>query len=522
MTSGTGVDQRFTARATCTKDGWTCQGNLCKAGPTANCVPRVCTTANGDQYCGDIGDGCGSTVGCGTTCTKTGWTCQDSLCKAGPTAGCVPLTCTTANGDQYCGTIGDDCGNSLDCGATCAKTGWTCQDNLCKGQPPACTPFTCNPASGGQYCGTIGDGCGNSLDCGTDCSAAGSGWVCGSNNVCVGDATCKPLTCVASSGDNYCGTIGDGCGGTLDCSATCPKDGWVCDQGLCKAGPTAGCVPKTCTTASGDQYCGDIGDGCGSTLHCGTTCAKDGWTCQDNLCKAGPTAGCTPLACTTANGDQYCGDIGDGCGSTDTLLNHLREGRLDLPGPSVQGRADRWLHAAHLRDRQWRPVLRHHRRRLRQLARLRDHLQQERLDLPGQPVQGGADRWLHAAHLQPGLGGPVLRNHRRRLRQLARLRHGLLGCWQRLGVRQQERVRGRDGCVKATCSNAKGVQQYCGTIGDGCGGTLSCSPTCANGVPCGAVTANVCETCGNLCLKQVRCDGGATTSLSGTVYDPAG
>jgi len=41
-------------------------------------------------------------------------------------------------------------------------------------------------------------------------------------------------------------------------------------------------------------------------------------------------------------------------------------------------------------------------------------------------------------------------------------------------------------------------------------------------VPCGAVTANVCESCNNLCLKQVRCDSGATTSISGTVYDPAG
>jgi hypothetical protein len=76
--------------------------------------------------------------------------------------------------------------------------------------------------------------------------------------------------------------------------------------------------------------------------------------------------------------------------------------------------------------------------------------------------------------------------------------------------------------VKATCNNAKGVQQYCGNIGDACGGTLSCPPTCSSGVACGAVTANVCETCGNLCLKRVRCSGTATTSISGTVYDPAG
>ena len=301
---GDGCGSTLDCPATCTKDGWTCQSNLCKAGPTANCVPRSCATANGDQYCGEIGDGCGSTVDCGTICTKTGWTCQDRQCKAGPSSGCVPLTCTTANGDQYCGNIGDGCGNSLDCTTTCAKTGWTCQDNLCKGQPPACTPLSCDPAAGGHYCGTIGDGCGNSISCGADCSAAGSGWVCGGNHVCIGDATCKPLTCVASSTDNYCGEIGNACGGTLECSVICPKDGWVCDHGLCKAGPTAGCVPKTCTTASGDQYCGDIGDGCGSTLHCGNTCAKDGWTCQDNLCKAGPTASCTPLTCTPATGGQ--------------------------------------------------------------------------------------------------------------------------------------------------------------------------------------------------------------------------
>jgi hypothetical protein len=178
----------------------------------------------------------------------------------------VPLTCLSASGDQYCGSIGDGCGHPLDCATTCPKSGWTCQNNLCRGQPPACTPLACNPASGGRYCGTIGDGCGNSLDCGADCSAAGTGWVCGGKKACVG-------------------------------------------------------------------------------------------------------------------------------------------------GPD---------------------------------------------------------------------------------------------------------------CVKATCNNTKGVQQYCGDIGDGCGGTLSCPPTCSNSVPCGATSSHVCDSCGNLCLKQVRCDGGATTSISGTVYDPAG
>jgi hypothetical protein len=66
----------------------------------------------------------------------------------------------------------------------------------------------------------------------------------------------------------------------------------------------------------------------------------------------------------------------------------------------------------------------------------------DRVDLPGQSVQGPAAR-MYAIDLQNGLGGPVLRNHRRRLRPLTRLRHGLLGCWQRLAVRRQARVRGR-------------------------------------------------------------------------------
>jgi len=47
-------------------------------------------------------------------------------------------------------------------------------------------------------------------------------------------------------------------------------------------------------------------------------------------------------------------------------------------------------------------------------------------DLPEQAVQGPA-AVLHAADLQPGRRGPVLAEHRGRLRGLAQLRHGLLG-----------------------------------------------------------------------------------------------
>ena len=212
-------------------------------------------------------------------------------------------------------------------------------------------------------------------------------------------------------------------GGTSSTDGPMATDGADGGDGPSEAGGASitdgGCVPVACTTASGDQYCGDIGDGCGSPLHCGTTCAKPGWICQDSLCR-GPPEVCTPLVCQPASGGQYCGTIGDSCG-------HL----LDC-GTDCSAAGSGWVCGSN------------------------------------NVCLGGTD------------------------------------------------------CVKATCNNANGVQQYCGNIGDGCGGTLSCPATCANGVPCGAVTAKVCEPCGGLCLKRIRCSGAATTSISGTVYDPAG
>ena len=277
-----------------------------------------------------------------------------------------------------------------------------------------CVPLSCTTASGYQYCGDIGDGCGSTMHCGSIC--AKSGWTC-QGGLCKAGPTagCTSISCATASGDQYCGDIGDGCGGSIDCGTICSKIGWTCQGGLCKAGPTAGCTSLSCATPSGDQYCGTIGDGCGGSIDCGTICPKTGWTCQNSLCK-GQLPACTPLACNPASGGQYCGVIGDGCG------NALACGSMCPPG------------------------------------------------------------WV---------------------------------CGNNLCV-------GGTACVTTECNDPNGVQQYCGDIGDGCGGTLSCPTTCSTGVPCGAVTAKVCEPCGNLCEKEVRCDGGSATSISGTVYDPAG
>ena len=392
--------------------GWTCgTDGICK-GAQPFCAPLACTTSSGDHYCGTVGDGCGGTLACGNDC-PAGWTCgTDSICKGGPT--CTAVACAASNGDHYCGTIGDTCGGTLDCGLTCPKAGWTCQNNVCNGGV-GCTPLTCVASSTDNYCGAIGDGCGGTVDCGPTCPKAG--WTC-NNGLCKGGPDCVANTCTTKTGDQYCDDIGDGCGSTVHCGTTCAKANWTCQDGLCKAGPGANCVPLACKTANGDQYCGVVGDGCGSKVDCGTTCSKTGWTCQGGLCKGLPGV-CTSLTCKPASGGQYCGTVGDNCGNSLAC---------------------------------------------------------------GTDCSASGTNWVCGSN-SVCVGGPD--------------------------------------CVKVACNTTGGVQQYCGDIGDGCGGTLSCPSTCTGGTVCGAASPNVCG-CGNLCLKQVACTGGATTSISGTVYDPAG
>ena len=263
------------------------------AGARDACVPALasvaCTTPAG-SYCGVIGDGCAGQIDCGNQC-PTGWTCDaiNHVCVGGadckPTYQCT-FTAGTTSG-SYCGNISDGCGHGLACGDNCAtlQPGWVCDGNVCVGSASVCKPATCDPTAGSRYCGKVGDGCGRGIDCGDNCAGLKSGWVCDTaTNACVGGPGCKPLACDGTPNARYCGKVGDGCGGTVDCGDTCDafKAGWVCDttQGLCGGGPS--CVRATCTAAGGGQYCGDIGDGCGGTLHCGN-CPGSG-TCSGNIC----------------------------------------------------------------------------------------------------------------------------------------------------------------------------------------------------------------------------------------------
>lgn len=78
---------------------------------------------------------------------------------------------------------------------------------------------------------------------------------------------------------------------------------------------------------------------------------------------------------------------------------------------------------------------------------------------------------------------------------------------------------GPDGCAPQTCASQKIT---CGQAGDGCGGVLNCG-TCTAPQTCGG-DPNKPGQCGctGECALVPTCPPGQTTTLSGTVLDPAG
>lgn len=144
-----------------------------------------------------------------------------------PPGSCAPTTCDAEG--KTCGEISDGCGGSLECG-TCGEDQICSSANVCV-SAEGCTPTTC--AEAGKDCGALPDGCGGTLECGR----CGDGQTCGGGgtpNVC-GEGACTPTTCEAE-GKN-CGEISDGCGGTLRCG-TC-GDGQRCSDNVCTEAPQA-------------------------------------------------------------------------------------------------------------------------------------------------------------------------------------------------------------------------------------------------------------------------------------------
>jgi hypothetical protein len=255
------------------------RGEICVSNVCESCVPKTC--AELEWQCGTGGDGCGGTLDCGTCPAydeqgeATSMQCYEHGC-------CVPRACP----DGACGEIADGCGGTVQCGVcpdTSSGMPQVCglvSANVCT----PCTPRTCDDL--GWLCGTGDDGCGRPLECGgcpdgEYCSVPGqAAHVC---TPCTPKTACEP---------GECGEISDGCGGSLTCGGC--TAGQVC--GHITANVCDVCTPAECP--SGLQ-CGTTSDGCGGEADCGE--CPDGFTCVDNQC-------CNP---------KTCGDPGVGCDTTD-------------------------------------------------------------------------------------------------------------------------------------------------------------------------------------------------------------
>lgn len=175
------------------------------ASPNSNCTYNASTKTliqsnvpNGSYKCG-VG-------GIGTSTCAAGPIGYSGVCliQTAPTASCTDGIKNGTETDVDCGggtcticAAGKTCHLNSDC-----LTGLTCTNGVCTApapqqQPPsACTPTTC--AAQGKSCGTISDNCGGTLTCGAACPSATP--TCNGTIVCSGQCTAPANTCSNNNG----------------------------------------------------------------------------------------------------------------------------------------------------------------------------------------------------------------------------------------------------------------------------------------------------------------------------------
>lgn len=192
---------------------------------------------------------------------ETKYICEHSVNKKVKNDGSDNLFVPTKSSDEWQAFI-DNSGLSI------SSIG-CCDEGDCSSSKPFCISYYCK-------------------ECKVDDDCGGGNWECTSSNSC----TCTPSTQCATG---VCGTVSDGCGGSFDCEPCGPcqkcsvnscvnacKTGEVCYNSVC-------CKPSTC----GTDDCGSISDGCGGTINCGE-CPFDCGSCEYG-CNSDET-GCQSLA----------------------------------------------------------------------------------------------------------------------------------------------------------------------------------------------------------------------------------
>ena len=355
---------------------------------------------------------------------------------------CVPVTCDRI-GLEYCGTIGDGCGAVLECGD--CSNGQPCgghgSANICPPLPGSCTATNCTPPGGaGKYCGKIGDSCGGTIECG-DCPAGETCGGAGIDGLCAvpPPSSCQRLQC-NQPGGRLCGRVGDNCGGAIECGdcATGQTCGAAGIPGVCGVPPSA-CTRLDCSPAGG-KFCGRIGDGCGGLLECGDCTGSDtcGGAGTQSVC--GPPPGsCTAMTCNVVGG-PLCGTVGDGCGGTLPCGDCPAGQTCGAVRPGVCAPL-RVLRGDHLRLH-GRTLLRHHRQWLRRRPQLRRHLPR-RADLRRRRCHRGVrQRHRRRTLRRPGMPAPGLRRHAQDHPEWHGLRSGGPGAALRRDRLHQQRAGG--------------------------------------------------------------------------------
>ena len=467
----------------------------------------TCMTACAADDCGEVPDGCGAFLHCGDC--GSGSVCGldvPNKCGVVPPATCVPQDAATLCAGK-CGAVSDGCSGVVMCaaangGMTC-MAGQLCVNAQCTGSAPSCTPMTC--AQKNHQCGVDGDGCGGRLDCGT-CDA---GQVCKyatSGNTCQ---TAPPPSCTAATAQvacaGTCGTVGDGCGGRIDCQAdsqtACPT-GTTCgggaQPGVCGAGQ--GCVQLAVATVCAGK-CGVQSDGCGGTYTCDNT--NGGQTCDTaggEICGgAGVANQCGKVACTPETQAQACpgsasgascGFQPDGCGNLIDCGSCPQDQRCGLNTPSICGLL---------------PVC--------------------------QPTPVATACASKCGSVPDGCGGVYYCDGT----------NGGVTCTgsEYCGANNQPNQCGIPpmSCVPQTCAQ---LGHSCGLASDGCGHVINCWPgcsssdtsctgSCSTGSACLANPTSGAQTCvsgtascsGSLCGSlPTGCSAGSLTTLTGTVRTP--
>ncbi|MBA2663173.1 MAG: carboxypeptidase regulatory-like domain-containing protein [Bradymonadaceae bacterium] len=343
---------------------------------------------------------------------------------------------------------GADVDQTNDVGSSDADAGGSGDADDVEGDVPCPHEVSCSAE--GVACGSIPNGCGGTVHCGR----CDDGFVCGSDE---DRGKCLALECTPTGSCEgiECGSVPDGCGESIECGEC--SEGLNCgrgvDQGLC-VDPGAACRPFEQCADANNAVCGSIPDGCGGLLECGS--------CADGkVCGQGAQLGrCVDLACTprlVCENNIQCGSAPDGCGGTINCGGCANSQYCGLTG-AERGQC---------------------------------------ITIPCTPILSCDNVAENCGMVANGCGGVV----------------NCGGCGD-------GQVCGTDNvCVAKSCTpRACSATEVCGRVSNGCGGFNECG-TCATGKVCGT-GADLGKCLDPSCTPRLSCDNSGT--ICGPLADNCG